>query len=153
MKIRLLLLTTIILFTGCAADISPNSYSVGSVGQVNRTVPATIVSVRDVDIQGTQGVGTTAGAGAGAAAGSAIGGSSRSNIVGAIGGAVIGGIAGAMTEKGITEQVGIEYVVQTSNGNLMTLVQGPKPRFSIGQNVLVLYGSPARIIADPRAAP
>jgi outer membrane lipoprotein SlyB len=151
MRNKLLALVTAFVITGCAADISPNSYSVGSVGQVNRTVSATIISVRDVDIQGTQGVGTAAGVGAGAAAGSAIGGGTRSNIVGAIGGAVIGGVVGAMAEKGLTEQVGVEYVVQTSNGNLMTLVQGPNPRFSVGQNVLVLYGSPARIIADPRS--
>ncbi len=41
-------------------------------------------------------------------------------------------------------------VVQTENGNLMTVVQGPDPVFSTGMRVLVLYGSPSRIIADPR---
>jgi len=43
-------------------------------------------------------------------------------------------------------------VVQTQNGNLMTVVQGPDPVFSTGMRVLVLYGSPSRIIADPRQA-
>ncbi|HCP77733.1 MAG: hypothetical protein CML16_11125 [Pusillimonas sp.] len=138
------------LLAGCANNINPNTYSVSSVGQVNRTIAAVIVSARDVDISGTSGVGATAGVAAGATAGSAIGGGTRSNVLGAIGGAVIGGIAGAAIENSATQKTGIEYVVQTSNGNLMTLVQGLEPRFSEGQSVLVLYGSPSRLIPDPR---
>lgn len=139
------------MLVGCAPSISPNTYSVGSVGQVNRSIAAEVISVRDVQLSGTQGIGGTAGAAAGAAAGSSIGGGARANIIGAIGGAVVGGVAGAMAENSMTAQVGIEYVVQTANGNLMTLVQGGEPRFSVGQKVIVLYGSPARIIADPRS--
>lgn len=60
----------------------------------------------------------------GATAGSALGGGVRSNIVGAVGGAVIGGIAGAAIESSATKQTGMEYVVETENGNLMTIVQG-----------------------------
>ena len=152
MKRKLLTLIFLVFISGCAADISPNSYSVGAVGQVNRTISATIISARDVDIRGTQGLGATAGAGAGAAAGSAIGGSSQANIVGAIGGALIGGLAGAAIERNATEQTGVEYIVQTSNGHLMTIVQGPAPRFSVGQKVFVLYGPQARIIEDPRTS-
>lgn len=138
------------LLSACVANVSPDSYSVGSVGQVNRTVAAQIISVRDVDILGTGGLGSTAGAGLGAVAGSSIGGGVRSNIAGAIGGAVIGGIAGAVVQQSLTAQSGTEYVVQTSNGNLMTVVQGSNPRFAEGDHVFVLYGSPARIIPDPR---
>jgi len=70
--------------------------------------------------------------------------------LGAIGGAIAGGLAGAAIENSATQQTGLEYVVQTENGNLMTLVQGSDPPFTIGQKVLVLYGSPSRIILDPR---
>jgi hypothetical protein len=48
-------------------------------------------------------------------------------------------------------QKGMEYVVETENGNLMTIVQGITELFKEGQKVLVLYGTPSRIIADPRA--
>jgi outer membrane lipoprotein SlyB len=148
---RALFVAGIIFFlAGCASNISPNNYSVSSVGQVNRTIAAVVISARNVDIAGTTGVGATAGVSAGATAGSAIGGGARANILGAIAGAVVGGIAGAAVEGRATEQIGVEYVVQTSNGNLMTLVQGPEPRFAEKQNVLVLYGAPARLIADPR---
>ncbi len=105
---------------------------------------------RGVDISGTSALGGTAGAAVGATAGSALGGGVRSNIVGAVGGAVIGGIAGAAIESSATKQTGMEYVVETENGNLMTIVQGKDPLFTQGSKVLVLYGNPSRIITDPR---
>lgn len=139
-----------VLLAGCAANISPNAYRASSVGQVNRSVAATVISARDVDVSGTAGTGAAVGVAAGATAGSAIGGGTRANILGAIGGAVIGGLAGAAVESNATEQRAVEYVVETSNGNLMTIVQGATPRFAEGSAVLVLYGAPSRIIADPR---
>lgn len=138
------------LLAGCTANISPASYSIGSVGQVNRTIAATVISARPVDINGTQGAGGAAGGAVGAIAGSSIGSGGRANAAGAIGGAVVGAIAGAAIEQATTKQTGAEYVVQTENGNLMTVVQGPTNPFIVGDKVLVLYGSPARIIADPR---
>jgi outer membrane lipoprotein SlyB len=135
---------------GCASNISPNTYSVGSVGQVNRTVAGTVISARAVNVAGTTGVGSTAGGALGATAGSGLGGSGRANLAGAIGGAIAGSMAGAAIEQNSTKQDGVEYVVQTENNNLMTIVQGPNPAFPTGSKVLVLYGSPARIIADPR---
>ena len=151
MKTLMVLGATILSLVGCASNISPQTYSVGSVGQVNRTISATVISVREVNVAGTTGVGGTAGTAAGAVLGSSAGGSdSRSNIVGAIGGAVIGGLAGSAIEANATKQKALEYVVETENGNLMTIVQGKDTVFAEGQKVLVLYGSPSRLIADPR---
>jgi len=85
--------------------------------------------------------------------GSAVGGNNmRGNIVGAIGGAIIGGLAGAAIEGNATKQKGMEYVVETENGNLMTIVLGIDPIFVARQKVLVIYGSSSRMIADPRSA-
>lgn len=151
MKGKILILGACLALSGCAYNVNPASYSVGSVGQVNRTIGAVVISVREVDIRGTQALGATTGAAAGAVAGSTIGGGFRSNALGAIGGAVVGGLAGAAAEAGMTAQKGLEYVVQTDNGNMMTMVQGSQPVLEQGARVLVLYGSPARIIADPRA--
>lgn len=148
MRASVTLLT--LLLVACAPNVRPDSYGIGSVGQVNRTVAGVIVSSRLVNIDGTQGGGAVAGAGIGGVAGSSIGGSDRANAVGAIGGAVVGAIAGAAAERGASHTKGMEYVVQTENGNLMTIVQGADPALPAGQHVLVLYGSPARIIIDPR---
>ena len=135
---------------GCAKDISPQTYEVGSVGQAASATPATVVSWRYVHVAGTESVGTTVGAVAGGAAGSAIGGNTRVNIIGAVGGALIGGLAGGAIEGGLTSQKGIEYVIEVQNGGLKTIVQGPGPQFAVGQRVLLLQGNPARLIADTR---
>lgn len=134
---------------GCKRDVSPDSYSVGSVGQVNRVVRGVIISARPVDIEGTRGVGTLAGAGIGGTAGTALGDSTEASIIGAIGGAVIGGVVGATVEEGVTSQVGIEYVIEAENGALLTIVQGEEDPLQPGARVLVMYGSRAKVIADP----
>ena len=112
------LVATTLLGGGCASDLSPQSYSVGSVGQVNRTVAATVISVREVDVAGTTATGGAIGATTDAVAGSALGGSNaQGNILGAIGGAVVGGVVGASIEANATKQKAAEYVVETENGN------------------------------------
>lgn len=152
MKIVIAIVVSTLALAGCTSNLSPQTYSVGSVGQVNRTISATVISVREVNVAGTTGVGGAAGSGAGAVLGSSVGGNDgRSNIVGAIGGAIIGGIAGSAIEANATKQKALEYVVETENGNLMTIVQGKDIVFAEGQKVLVLYGSPSRLIADPRS--
>ncbi|MBP7509804.1 MAG: hypothetical protein KA807_18470, partial [Prolixibacteraceae bacterium] len=78
------------------------------------------------------------------------GGATRENIVGAIGGAVIGGIIGSMAEEGATRQQGMEYVIETDNGSLITVVQGIEPSLNVGDKVIVIYGQRSRVIADTR---
>lgn len=144
------LLLAALVLGGCASNISPNSYSVGSVGQVNRTVAGVVVSVRPVSVESDGGGGGLVGGAAGAVAGSSVGGGTRANALGAIGGALVGAAVGSAIQRNNAHQTGLEYVVQTENGNLLTVVQGDYPTFTEGARVLVLYGSPSRVIADPR---
>lgn len=137
-----------LLVTACARNVSPDTYSVGAVGQVNRAVQGTIISARPVKISGTTALGGTAGAVSGGVAGSAIGGSTRGHILGAVGGAVVGGLVGAAIEEGVTRQDGMEYVVKAENGALLTITQGAEPAFSVGEKVIVLYGSRSRVVRD-----
>lgn len=150
MNRALFFMLTSLVMAGCTPNVRTDSYSIGSVGQVNRTIAATVISVRAVAIDGTRGGGAAAGAAMGGVAGSQVGGSDAAGAIGAIGGIVVGAIAGAAMEKAASNTTGLEYVVQTENGNLMTVVQGSEPVFREGAAVLVLYGSPSRIIADPR---
>jgi outer membrane lipoprotein SlyB len=149
MKRLLALPLILITLSGCAQNISPDTYSVGSVGQANRTVRGTIIHARPVNVQGSQsGTGAVAGGLGGGLAGSSIGGGGRANAIGAIGGAVVGGIAGAAVEEGVTKQTAMEYVVDTENDNLITVVQGQDVNLHKGTKVLVIYGNPTRIIRD-----
>lgn len=133
--------------TGCQTDISGNSYSVGSVGNVNRAVEATVISKREVHIHGNDAHGTALGATGGAVAGAAAGGDNAITAIGgAIGGAIIGGLAGGAVERNANSQKGIEYVLKTKNGALLTVVQGTDPSIDEGQKVIVLYGVKSRII-------
>lgn len=149
-RMALLLGLMLPLSGGCTPNVSPDSYAVGNVGQVNRVVRGTVISARSVELSGTEsGVGAGAGALAGGVGGSAIGGGPRENILGAIGGAVAGGIAGALVEEGATQQKGMEYVVETDNGALFTTVQGADTPLNVGQKVLIIYGARSRVIPAP----
>lgn len=150
MKHALYFLVATALLAGCANTIDPSTYSVGSVGQVNRSVPGTVISARMIRINANSGAGGTVGGMTGAVAGSGIGGSARANVVGAIGGAVVGAAIGNAIEHSNSQQQGMEYVINTSNNLLMTVAQGIDPAFKEGDKVIILYGSPARVIRDPR---
>jgi len=142
-------LIALALLAGCQRNVSPDTYSVGSVGQLNRATRAVVVSARAVNISGTQsGLGAMTGAAAGGIGGSQIG-RGGGTAAAILAGVAVGGIAGAMAEEAATGQIGTEYIVETENGLLMTLVQGAIPYFPIGQKVLVIYGSQSRIIAVP----
>ncbi len=139
------------LISGCANTIDPSTYSVGAVGQVNRSVSGTVISARTIRIDANTGTGGAVGGMTGAVAGSGIGGSTRANAVGAIGGAVVGAVIGNALEHGNSQRDGMEYVITTTNGTLMTIAQGMEPTFKEGDKVIILYGSPARVIKDPRS--
>lgn len=141
-----------LLLGGCA-DLSPNTYSAGDVGQVNQVVPAKIISMRPVKIKTSSGgAGTLIGAGAGAVAGSAIGGGTRANILGGIGGALVGGLAGHAIEEGIGTKQGMEYVLRTNSGKLLTVTQTQDLQLGVGQKVLIIYGKQTRIVPDNTGA-
>jgi outer membrane lipoprotein SlyB len=131
---------------GCQSELSSDYYRASSVGSVNRAIRGKVVSVRTVKVSDESGVGTSSGAVAGAIAGANSSDNAAGAAVLAIAGAVAGGVAGTVAEKSATRQEALEYVVESENGALLTLVQGGKDRFSVGEAVIVLYGSPSRII-------
>ena len=82
------ILAMALMMAACTTNISPDTYSVDSVGDVTRSVPGVVISARPVNVEGTQKIGGLTGAVAGGVAGSAIGGNDRMHALGAIGGAV-----------------------------------------------------------------
>lgn len=136
--------------SGCQTDINSDYYRATSVGSVNRAVKGKVLSARSVRVSDESGVGAASGATAGAIAGASASDNAAGAAVLALAGAVAGGVAGTVAEKAATKQEALEYVVETENGALLTLVQGGREYFQVGESVIVLYGSPARIIRVTR---
>lgn len=146
---RVGVIASLSLLAACAPNISPDNYNIASMSGAENVVHGRIVSMRIVQVQGdNNGVGGLAGAVAGGALGSAIGGGTRANVVGAVGGAVAGGLLGNVIQKGVSKTTGVQYIVKTTSGKTLAVVQSPQPALSVGQRVLVILGNPARVIAD-----
>ena len=129
--------------TGCASNLSGESYSRSEARAVQQVEYGIIEQLRPVKIEGTK---TPVGAGAGALVGGIAGsgvGSGRGRSVMAVIGAVAGGMAGAAIEEGITRTQGVEITVKMNNGGTVAIVQAlsPNQRFTVGDRVRVLYGS------------
>ena len=142
------LLACIALFSSCAREISSDVYSAHHVGEASTTYSGVVIHVRQVSVQENErlqdnGLGIIGGGVAGAVAGNQFG-KGGGNTAATIGGALVGATAGAFAEKALKTQTGIEYVVQLDNGQSMTVVQGPSPAFSSGQNVYVIIGERGR---------
>ena len=108
-----------------------------------------IVSVRDVEIKGTEsGTGAAAGATVGGLAGSTLGGNTATRALGALGGAVIGGVVGHATENVITSGDASEFIIQPDNGEPYAIVQVNDEELKAGDRVLIMDSGKIRIIRD-----
>ncbi len=130
--------------TGCATDISSQSYSDKHVGETARSYRATVIKVRQVkvgpDELGKNKNGALAGGIGGAMLGSTMGGGNGKALM-TIAGGVAGAIGGAYAEKALKSQVGLEITVELRNGALRTIVQGADVPFARGERVFLMsYG-------------
>ena len=153
--ITVLTLAIIALTTGCATSQKQNSYTTGSVQQKMKVTLATVIDVREVDIEVKP-------SGAGAAAGTAIGGvagmgnpNTRSGIVGSIAGMLVGGIAGTLADKAINAKKGQEVIYQidgTMETQALTQEVDNDP-IRVGDRVRLMEGSfSARLVKISRNA-
>jgi outer membrane lipoprotein SlyB len=129
--------------TGCASNLSGESYSRSEARTVQQIEYGTITQLRPVNIEGTKTpIGSGAGAIVGGIAGSGVGGGRTSSVMAVIG-AVAGGVAGAAIEEGFTRTHGVEITVKMGTGRTIAIVQAlsPNERFSVGEQVRVIYGS------------
>lgn len=137
LPLLLLNLTT----TGCATDISGNSYSDTHVGEASRSFRGVVVNIRAVKVSPDQleksQTGTMLGTVGGAAVGSQFG-SGTGKLLMTAGGAVAGAIGGAYAEKALKTQTGLEITVEVKGGELYTVVQGNDVAFKKGEKVLLV---------------
>lgn len=138
---------------GCTPDFSPNTYNAGAVQQANKVEQGVVVGVRDVDVKVSGNTGAAAGAATGGIVGSQLPGSSATSAIGAVGGGLLGGLLGSGVERASGDTKAYEYIVRKPNNDLVSVTQTDKIPLALGQRVLVIAGSQARIVPDYTTAP
>ena len=135
-----LLVSFVTALSGCASDLSGDTYSRSEARRAQQVEYGEIITLRPVQIEGTKSpVGAGAGAVVGGIGGSTLGGGKGSSIMAVIG-AVAGGMAGAAVEEGVTRSQGVEITVKLDSGRTVAIVQGlsPHEKFVVGDQVHVL---------------
>jgi outer membrane lipoprotein SlyB len=140
-------LLIVLLLAACGPDYSPNTYNSSAVQQANKVEKGVVVGVRPVDVSANTSTGALTGAAAGGIAGSQTG-SGVASAFGALGGSVIGGLVGSAGDHTLNDTTAYEYVVQKPNGDLLSVTQKDPSPLSVGDHVLVIAGSQARIVLD-----
>jgi outer membrane lipoprotein SlyB len=128
------LLISGLLLTGlsaCAPSYSPDTYASSAVQQANKVEQGVVIGVRDVAVTA---VGTT-------------------SAFASLGGALVGGIAGTTVEHVTADTKAFEYIVRKENGELVSVTQKDRTPLALGQHVLVIAGSQARVVPDYTVPP
>jgi len=128
---------------GACTTSDADTYSRRDVGQIIETSQGRVVSSRPVDVRDeNSSLGTVAGGAAGGAIGNTIG-SGSGNALATVAGIIIGAGIGYMTERELRENEGVEYLVETEDGRIATIVQIAKAEDAIadGTSVLIQYGT------------
>ena len=132
--------TASLFLSGCASNLSGDTYSRDEARRVQTVRMGTIDSLRPVQIEGTKTpIGAGAGAIVGGVAGSALGGG-RGSIITAVIGAVAGGFIGSAAEDGLTRTQGVEITVREDDGSMRAYVQQVQQNeiFRVGERVRIM---------------
>lgn len=145
------------ILAGCTPNYSPNTYAATATQQANKVERAVVIGFRQVKISTSGTVGAVTGGAAGGVLGSQSGTFGINAALGAVGGTAIGGLIGTSIEHVTGDTTGWEYIVRKPDGELLSVTQREEKPIEIGQKVLVIAGSQARIVADystdPEPAP
>lgn len=143
----LVALSLVAALAGCKPDYSADSYNSTAVQQANKVDQAVIVGRRQVGVTPSGTIGAVSGGAAGGIAGSQIGGGVTSAF-GALGGSLVGGVVGSAVERAQGQTTAFEYIVRKTTGELLSVTQQDALPLVVGQKVLVIAGSQARIVPD-----
>lgn len=149
-SVRILAAGLVMLVVGACSGIHSNdTYKRGELGRSAQIEKGVIVSVREVNVEGTRsGAGTIGGAVAGGAIGSTIGGNDFVRVASAVGGAVIGAVVGTAAEEGVTSGSATEFIIRKENGDTFVILQNDGEKMQPGAPVLIIYGEKTRIVPD-----
>ncbi len=147
MKTHLSVIAIALMATACASNsYTAKTYQTGQVQQAMKVKIATVISVKEVEIQKKTGnSGTAIGASTGGVSGAMVGSSTHNvgnGIVGAVAGAVIGGVAGAIADNiGKTATAyEILYRVDGSQDVLALVQEKDDHEFKTGDRIRLIEG-------------
>ena len=132
----------------CSGNYSPNTYDTAAAQQANPVTRGVIIGVRQVTITPNGTVGAAAGGAAGGVAGSQAPGGIVASAFGAIAGTLVGGLSGSAADRAIDSTKAWEYIVNQTDGKLVSVTQTDQKPLAIGTHVLVIAGKQARIVRD-----
>jgi len=138
--------------SGCGPSYSPDTYASNAAQQANKVEQGVIVGVRNVAVTASGTVGTVTGAAAGGIAGAQVASGPVSAFT-SLGGALVGGIGGSAVEHVTADTTAFEYIVRKPNGDLVSVTQKDKTPLALGQKVLVIAGTQARVVPDYTVPP
>lgn len=149
-----LFLAGVCLVCGCAKRIDNNTYDSRSVGKVFGTFSGVVKQARRVAIENGDSLednlmGAAIGGVLGGVAGNAVGGGRGRNVATAVG-AIGGAAAGSYAEKNLKSQEGMEYVVELTDGRIITVVQGLEGICYVNQKVFVIVNNNGRSMVVPK---
>lgn len=147
------LLAALSLLVACGPRYSPDTYATRAVQQANRVEQGVVIGVRQVRISAEGSTGAATGAAAGGVLGAQAPGSSIVSALGGVGGALVGGVFGKAAEHTVVDTTAFEYVVRTVKNELLSVTQRDREPLEIGQRVLVITGTQARVVADYTVPP
>ncbi|MBI4939034.1 MAG: glycine zipper 2TM domain-containing protein [Nitrosomonadales bacterium] len=134
----MLVLGLVAAVAGCASSKSGDTYTRDEARRVQSVQMGVVEGTRPIKIEGTKSeIGTGAGAIVGGIAGSSTG-QGKGSAIGTVLGAVAGGVVGAAAEEAYTRESGVEITIRLENGRLISVVQGGKEQFQVGDRVRVL---------------
>lgn len=138
---------------GCAPSYAPDTYATSAIQQVNKVEPGLVVGFRQVLITASGTVGAVTGGAAGGVLGSRSSAYGLDSALGAVGGSAVGSIVGTTLEHATADTSGWEYIVRKDNGEMISVTQREETPLQLGQKVLVIGGSQARIVPDYSSPP
>ena len=150
MKRTLLLAGLALALAGCSTS-SPDVISRDQAQRMQQVQDATLLSVREVVVDGSQsGMGGAAGGVIGGVAGSSVGGRREAVAVGVLG-AVAGAVVGNTVERMGTRERAVELLVQLRNGERRAIVQARGDQALVpGDPVLLITtGGKTRVVKAP----
>ncbi len=138
---------------GCSPSYKPDTYATTAIQQVNKVEPGLVVGFRQVLITASGTVGAVTGGAAGGVLGTRSSAYGIDSALGAVGGTAVGSIVGTTLEHATADTTGWEYIVRKDNGEMISVTQREETPLQLGQKVLVIGGSQARIVPDYSSPP